>query len=309
MAPPRGQVAGTTSYCPLPVLQMLVSAGADIHARSKTNASILHYAAEAGRLDSLLWMLENSSLGIDERGSHRWTPLHYAAAANQVQVARFLLDRGANANARSAPGNHTPLHLAAAYIDGEVNAVFDDGNDDASLVECLLLHGADVAALGDRRALVSDSARGEELHDWKYTDTEEEEAGLPLEDVHPLHCAAFAGKINIAEKLLAAGADIHCRTSIKGSTPLHIAAAQFLLEMVRFLLRNGAECTLEDYGGRKMVHHLAFMARRKPERVKTFLVDEGIYHPEMEGDLDWRQGIEMMQEYYEMKNLGRIMVL
>jgi ankyrin repeat protein len=257
-----------------------------------------------------VWILENSSLGIDKRESHGWTPLHYAAAANQVQVARFLLNRGANANARSAPGNHTPLHLAAAYIDGEVNAVFDDGNDDASLVECLLLHGADVAALGDRRALVSDSARGEEFHDWKYTDTEEEEeAGPPIEDVHPLHCAAFAGNINIAEKLLAAGADIHCRTSIKGSTPLHIAAAQFLLAMLRFLLRNGAEYTLEDYGGRKMVHRHAFMARRKPERAKMFLVDEGIYHPEMDGDLDWRRGIEMMQEYYEIKNLGQIMLL
>jgi ankyrin repeat protein len=40
--------------------------------------------------------------------------------------------------------------------------------------------------------------------------------------------------------LLEAGADINARTSVYSSTPLDLAARRGQLEMVRFLLRNGA---------------------------------------------------------------------
>jgi ankyrin repeat protein len=60
------------------------------------------------------------------------------------------------------------------------------------------------------------------------------------EPVYPIHCAVLSGMLSRVVALLEAGADINARTSVYSSTPLDLAARRGQLEMVRFLLRNGA---------------------------------------------------------------------
>ena len=137
---------------PLRTVRMLVAAGAGIHCRTKSNASVLHLAAEAGKTETFKWILGNSNPTIDDFDCHNWTPLHFAACKNQVVMADCLLEHGANPSIASTPGNHTPLHLAAAHSNASI-LQSDDGRDDSTLVECLIQHGADVMASADSKIL------------------------------------------------------------------------------------------------------------------------------------------------------------
>ncbi len=58
-----------------------------------------------------------------------------------------------------------------------------------------------------------------------------------------LHHAALEGDLTEIKRLLAAGADISCRTTgrVAGQTALHIASLSGHIDVVRFLLNNGAD--------------------------------------------------------------------
>ncbi|KAL4882079.1 ankyrin repeat-containing domain protein [Aspergillus karnatakaensis] len=280
-------------HCPLSALEMLVDAGGDIHARSYSNATVVHRAAEAGRVDSVRWILNHGSLTVDEKGSHGWTPLHYAVNANRVEMVKFLLESKADVHAVSNPGNHTPLHRTASYhiADGEEDlSLQNNGQDDPTVMRLLIEHGANIHALADSTTLVGDWARGEALHEWTYGQPSQEDSDPDPEsfheDVYPLHCAVASNNINLAKLLLGSGADINARTTEAGSTALHLASVEYTGEMLVFLIENGADWKIEDYHGRKMVHFLLYECRREPERVKKFFVEQGLYEAEMEAELN-----------------------
>ncbi|KAF7156078.1 hypothetical protein CNMCM5623_009220 [Aspergillus felis] len=245
----------------LAVVQMLVEAGVDVHARSKTNGSILHRAAEGGRLDTVQWILDHSCLTVNETGSHGWTPLHSAVFACQITMTQYLLEHGADPNIGSNPGNHTALHYAA---------VSERAGADSPLVRYLIQYGADVNAAADSRCLSSTGHIGERLHEWFFSPRIDK-----WELVYPIHCAAWSGFRSRVVTLLEAGADIQARTSIYGSTPLHLVARG--LEMVRFLISKGADPEARDNAGCKMAHHLAFAFRHTPRIAWDFLVENQLW--------------------------------
>jgi ankyrin repeat protein len=97
------------------------------------------------------------------------------------------------------------------------------------------------------------------------------------------------------EALLEAGADIHARTSIYGSTPLHLVARGGGLEMVRFLISKGADPEARDTAGCKMAHHLAFRLRQTPRIAGEFLVENQLWDPStVEKDLERAKLYEQM---------------
>jgi ankyrin repeat protein len=66
----------------------------------------------------------------------------------------------------------------------------------------------------------------------------------------PLHLAAFFGSLDLAEALLARGADIDARsTNNMQNTPLHAAVAGRRAAMVKFLLERGADANARQAGG------------------------------------------------------------
>ncbi|GIC89717.1 uncharacterized protein Aud_006142 [Aspergillus udagawae] len=265
----------------LAVVQVLVDAGVDVHARSKTNGSILHRAAEGGRVDTAQWILDHSRLTVNETGSHGWTPLHSAVFAYQITMTKYLLEHGADPNIGSNPGNHTALHYAAFSHRAEA---------DSPLVRYMIQYGADVNAAADSRCFSSPGQIGERLHEWFFN---------PIPDrwelVYPIHCAVWAGVRSRVEALLEAGADIHARTSIYGSTPLYLVARGGGLEMVRFLISKGADPEARDTAGCKMAHHLAFRLRQTPRIAWEFLVENQLWDPStVEKDLERAKLYEQM---------------
>lgn len=144
-----------------------------------------------------------------------WTrhPLHTAAmSGNRGEVER-LIAQGADVNEllnlrmgrQDLAG--TPLHVA----------IHNCGADDLSLyqghhevVKMLLAAGADVRL----------------CRKWEGT---------------PLHDAARAGLIHIAEVLISYGADVNSKDDAERRTPLHFAAANGKVKMVDYLLARGAD--------------------------------------------------------------------
>ncbi|KAF4155767.1 hypothetical protein CNMCM6069_007638 [Aspergillus lentulus] len=276
-------------YSSLPVVQMLVDTGVDVHARSNTNGSILHRAAEAGRVETVQWILDHSNLIVNETGSHGWTPLHSSVFACQSTMTKYLLEHGADPTIGSNPGNHTALHYAAFSNRGEA---------DSTLVRYLIQYGADVNAPADSRCLASGGETGELLHEW-FFDPEPDE----LELVYPIHCAAWSFVPSSVEALLEAGADIQARTSVDGSTPLHLAARSGL-KMVRCLLSNGADPEVTDAAGCKMAHHLVFAFRQTPRVAWAFLVENQLWDAStVEKDLERVKVYEQMAKCFKTRNI------
>lgn len=74
----------------------------------------------------------------------------------------------------------------------------------------------------------------------------------------PLHLASFFGHKEIAEMLLAHGADANARSSNNmRNTPLHAAAANRQLEVATVLLAHGAEVNASQSGGWTPLHAAA----------------------------------------------------
>jgi ankyrin repeat protein len=72
------------------------------------------------------------------------------------------------------------------------------------------------------------------------------------DDWTPLHVAAHAGRIEVAEYLLTKGADIQakCTCGDEGLTPLHMAARNGHENTVKMLLTKGADASLKSKAGR-----------------------------------------------------------
>ena len=65
----------------------------------------------------------------------------------------------------------------------------------------------------------------------------------------PLHWIAHRGELELAERLLAAGADVNAANRY-GVTPLHLAIEQSDVALTRRLLDAGADAARPDAGGR-----------------------------------------------------------
>ncbi len=71
----------------------------------------------------------------------------------------------------------------------------------------------------------------------------------------PLHLACFFGQPEIAEILIALGADVNARSrNPMQNMPLHAAAAGGNREAVRLLLEHGADVNARQYGGWTALH-------------------------------------------------------
>jgi hypothetical protein len=120
----------------LQVQTALVNSNAElVAARDRYGRFPLHYAAEAGRIEAVNFLLANGAdiMAQDNRG---WTALHYAVDNKQAEVMELLIAQGAKVDARNSM-QWTPLHLAVL-------------KKDKSLVLALIKHGADVYAQTSR---------------------------------------------------------------------------------------------------------------------------------------------------------------
>jgi len=211
-------------------VDLLLAAGADVNAKDKYGKTPLHHAARLGRTDIVEALLHNGAKvsASDEDWS---TPLHEAAMKDHTDLASLLISRGAKVDVRKRD-DRTPLNLAVSCAHRDMvelllaNKADPNFNqeyhkqpllgaiDYPEIAELLLAHGADINAIvdGDGGTL--------------------------------LHQAALIADLEGATFLLDHNAVVG-RRDIYGRTPLHVAAAQGHMELVKLLLSRDADAAAE----------------------------------------------------------------
>ncbi|XP_045540836.1 poly [ADP-ribose] polymerase tankyrase [Papilio machaon] len=222
-------------YNRLPLAQLLLQRGADVHAKDKGGLVPLHNACSYGHYE-VTELLVSAGAGVNAADLWRFTPLHEAAAKGKADIVRLLLKHGADPTRRNRDGL-TPLQLVRA---GDCDTA-DALRGDAALL--------DAAKRGDlaraKKLITAQNVNCRDAHGRNST---------------PLHLAAGYNNLEVAEALLEAGAAVSARDK-GGLVPLHNAASYGHLELAALLLRAGTPPNAADRWGFTPLHEAAHKAR------------------------------------------------
>ncbi|NWU28647.1 ASB10 protein, partial [Dyaphorophyia castanea] len=177
---------------------------------------------------------------VSDRG---YRPLHLCKSSDSIECVRQLLQHGASANSRTEEENDTPLHVASRH-------------GLAEHVQLLLHHGAELE-VKNKEGQTPLNAACAQRHQPQDMDRYYRVCQLLVESgacinaadqdrQHPLHLACKNANAQIAELLLARGANVNVM-NYGGNTALHniLQVAAYKLEhrpelVVRALLNHGA---------------------------------------------------------------------
>jgi ankyrin repeat protein len=114
--------------------------------RNDKDESVLMLASLKGYTSLVQKLVENDA-DVNKSG---WTPLHYAASAGHVEIIEYLLEHSAYIDAES-PNGTTPLMMAAMYGSPESVKVLIQAGADLRLKNQLGLTALDFAVRGQRQ--------------------------------------------------------------------------------------------------------------------------------------------------------------
>ncbi|XP_015759142.1 PREDICTED: transient receptor potential cation channel subfamily A member 1 homolog isoform X2 [Acropora digitifera] len=229
----------------------------------------LHQAARDGKADVIEHKVQNfggnKARLLNKGDEANNTPLHCAVRYGHVNVVKLLSEFGADI---SKPGEYgaSPLHYAARFRD--TNTVRQPGsryssNDDLADVEISAAHAPVTTALS------TDKIGGDvNLSHEMQVSTEDSTESLIMflvqqgGDVNvcdnyglsPLHYAASKGNLTAVRELLQCDGIKIDQKDASRSTPLHCAAADGAVEVVKALLDAGADVTARDNEERTPIH-------------------------------------------------------
>ena len=122
----------------VPVVSVLIAAGANVNAKEDEGQVPLHNAAIKGNIP-VISMLIAAGADVNARQHYNQTPLHEAAEGGKAVAISVLIAAGASVNAKDAGGG-TPLHEAARNY---------GWNESVSVFSALIAAGADVNVKDD----------------------------------------------------------------------------------------------------------------------------------------------------------------
>ncbi|RXM31962.1 Caskin-1 [Acipenser ruthenus] len=191
--------------------------------------SALHHAALNGNMELISLLLESQAT-VDIKDQKGMRPLHYAAWQGKVEPMKTLLKSGSSVNSQSDEGQ-IPLHLAAQHGHYDVSEMLLQHQSNPCIVDNAGKTPLDLACEFGRVGVVQlllSSNMCAALLEPKPGDTTDPNG------TSPLHQAAKNGHIDIIRLLLQAGININRQT--KAGTALHEAALCGKTEVVRLLL-------------------------------------------------------------------------
>lgn len=147
------------------IAALLVSHGADCHAKNRRGAEPLHYAADANRweptaqAETIAYLI---SAGADPNARDRSgvSPLHRAVRTRSFAAVQALLDGGADSRQRNKTGS-TPLHLAVQSTGRGGSGSLNAREQQVAIIRLLLERGAQTTERDGKGKSVDEAARGD----------------------------------------------------------------------------------------------------------------------------------------------------
>jgi hypothetical protein len=137
----------------LPAIDLLLAAGADVRAVSKSGTTPLHWAASAGEGENdataqlaIIEQLVKRGASLHATNAEGQSALHHAASEGRLEVVEYLLKQGLSANAKDRL-DRTPLHDAMELHRAITFGLRGDGSREVAIARTLISHGADVEAV------------------------------------------------------------------------------------------------------------------------------------------------------------------
>jgi len=136
----------------------------DVGASDRLHRTPLHYAAAAGEVDALRWLLEHGA-DVDAPGRRGIRALHLAAWHGMPGALETLTANGADVDARTADGS-TALHWAAEQGFARSVRILLQAGADADVPDARGRKPADLAERRGHRAL-AEAIRTRSAHSWR----------------------------------------------------------------------------------------------------------------------------------------------
>ena len=208
----------------------------------------------AGSIQMVKFLVANGA-NVKAKDRTGTTALHLAALRGQTEVVNLLLQKGSDVNATESDGS-TPLHYAAWNISLE----WSSSRPKDQVIESLLAAGADINA----RTLSGSTPLHVAVRSGCSNEVRvllDRGATVNCQDVSgqtPLHAVATAPGHphveQITRLLLNRGANVQAKEEKNSWTPLHFAAANGNIVVLRALLEKGAEPNAQDNYGWTPLH-------------------------------------------------------
>ena len=257
--------------------ELFASGTVDVNIQNTENDTLLHLACKQESLEIVEWLL-NKGADVSIIGRLDRLPLHWAVEKKNFKIVEALLKvaelKNVNMNILDAD-QYTPFHLACSYNENDrvIDLLLEKGviffmaiekefnplhwaasNGNLKMMKILLesseLGNVDINCLNNYdNTPLNLACQKNHLDVVKYLI--QRGANVLTVGVFgfiPLHWAAENGSVQIAQELFIAAAaviDINTKDK-KGATPLHVACEYNRLEMVKWLLKRGADPTIID---------------------------------------------------------------
>lgn len=197
-------------------------------------------AAEAGDSEAVTRLIQRHA-DVNVKGYDGHTPLHHAAEKGHAGVVQALIQAGAHLNIQDED-KRTPVDMAIWQSHADIVKLLVDSGADVDLRVAVYLGDAEAV----KRLL--DEGKPVNGQDWLRRTA--------------LHYAVARGHANIAEILLASGADVNADGGHNDDAPLHIAAETGRKDLAELLIAGGASVDAKNNADRTPLHE-AILAGNK----------------------------------------------
>jgi ankyrin repeat protein len=272
-------------YGNLGIVKHFLSNGLDVNVQfGNSKVSLLHVAVSGNR-DKTVGLLITNGAKIDIRDALEWTPLFYAIYSGHQNLIQVLLTNDADVHAEDYRGN-TPMHMAIRSGSMNiVNMIIAKGGDlDAKNnegVTPLDLVGEnlqkDLQSRLARRKVPPDSFDLANLYVIggyvaeldKFLSENEVDINRIKSEYSLFHSAIRSENIEMVKFLMKKGADIKLKTKGANWSPLHLSVSSLNVELINLLIMNGASVNEPDVRGMTPLHVAAFQSQSDVLRAQS----------------------------------------
>ncbi len=229
------------------LVALLIDKGADVNAKDRRGWTPLHQTAYGGHKDVAELLIAND-VDVNAKDDEGKTPLHLAAFEGHKEIVELLIAKGADVNGKD-DGGMTPLAVAIHFKHPETADLLrkHGGKTGAELENAEPVAEATQPEPPTAKApdiSIHDAARDGNIEAVKQHITAGTDVNAKSEwGMSPLHYAVVNGRKEIAELLIAAGADVNLISDFRfgGETPLDKAIKYKQTEISALLRKHGGK--------------------------------------------------------------------